>query len=218
MEELAALQSELSEVDLPRRTQLEIPNKKIEHVYFMESGIASVVAVQGARTEVEVGIIGWEGITGLSILHLGRQSPYSVYMQVAGSAQRTSVAVLRQLMERSIESRRLLLCFAQSFLVQTSETAVANARATIEDRLARWLLMAQDRVESDVIPLTHEFLSLMMGARRAGVTEAIHELTHRGMIVAARGKITVLDRKGLEQRAGVYYGVPEKELRRLLAE
>ena len=101
-------------------------------------------------------------------------------------------------------------------MVQTAHTAISNARAKIERRLARWILMAHDRVDGDSLPLTHEFLSLMLGVRRAGVTEALHALATEKLIRSARSEIVVLNRKGLERRACGSYGVPEAELRRLL--
>ncbi len=212
-----ALARDLTSVDLPRRAQLELPNKKIEHVYFIETGIASVVASSGPGAPVEVGIIGHEGMSGLPVVHLADRVPYAVYMQVAGSAQRVAANAVRDLMARSLESRRVFLAFAQGFLIQTAETAVANARATLTERLARWLLMAQDRVEGDEIHLTHEFLSMMMGARRPGVTEAMNELERLDLVATRRGAIMVVSRKGLETRAGKFYGLPERELARLLA-
>lgn len=211
-----AFASTLVKVELPRRMQLEAPRKKIEHVYFPEQGIASIVAAPARETQVEVGIIGMEGVTGLSVIHLAERSPYSSYMQVEGWGWCAKSDDVRSLMARSQESRRIFLAFAQGFLIQTAETAVANARASVEERLARWLLMAQDRVRNDEIGLTHEFLALMMAARRPGVTEAMHALGRQGLVRGARGRVVVLDRKGLIERAGAYYGVPEAELSRLL--
>jgi CRP-like cAMP-binding protein len=101
-------------------------------------------------------------------------------------------------------------------MVQTAHTAVANAHARLPERLARWLLMAHDRLDSNILPLTHEFLSLMLGVRRAGVTEAIQSLKRKNVINAARGMIEVPDRKGIERIAGDFYGVPEQEYQRLL--
>jgi CRP-like cAMP-binding protein len=105
----------------------------------------------------------------------------------------------------------------QAFGVQTSQTAVCNARANLHERLARWVLMAQDRLGTNTLPLTHDFLSIMLGVRRAGVTEAIHVLTAERLIDRERGRIIVRDRKGLERTAGSSYGVPEAEYRRLLS-
>ncbi len=214
-EALAVLGGGLTETALPRRFQLEYPNRKIDHIYFPESGIASIVAPSAPGMQVEVGIVGREGMTGISVVHATDRSPYSVYMQVEGAGHRIEAAIVAEAMQRSPECRRVFLGFAQLLLIQVSETAVANARGTIGQRLARWLLMVQDRVGGPEIPLTHEFLALMMGARRPGVTEAIHELSRQGLIAGARGKVDILDRPGLEEHAGRYYGIPEREQRRL---
>lgn len=215
-DDVALLSDHFDMVPLPRRTKLEIPNRKIRTITFLESGIASVVAASDPKTEVEIGIIGDEGVTGLAVLHGDDRSPYSTYMQVGGEGNQIDADIVRQAMDKSANLRTTLLRFSQTFLVQTTQTAICNARATIETRLARWLLMAQDRVHSDEIPLTHEFLSLMMGARRPGVTEALHALGEKGLVQGERGLIRILDRAGLETRAGSYYGLPEKEYDRLL--
>jgi CRP-like cAMP-binding protein len=101
-------------------------------------------------------------------------------------------------------------------VIPTAQTAICNARSTLDKRLARWILMAHDRLGVDTLPLTHDFLSLMLAVRRPGVTEALHALESRGLIRAARGNITVRDRKGLEKSAAESYGIPEAEYRRLL--
>ena len=100
--------------------------------------------------------------------------------------------------------------------MQTSHTAICNAQSKMDERLARWLLMAQDRIQSDVLPLTHEFLSLMLGVRRPGVTVALKTLRERGLISYLRGEITIKDRKGMARVAGDAYGTPESEYRRLI--
>jgi CRP-like cAMP-binding protein len=203
-------------IELPRRTRLEQPQKRIEKVHFLESGVVSIVASGGVGTEVEVGIIGREGMSGLALIHSADRSPYSSYMQVAGAALRVDAEVVRLAMKRSAQCNQVFLNFAQTFTLQIAETAVANARATLVERLSRWLLMVQDRVGSGAIPLTHEFLSLMIGARRPGVTEAIHVLAEKSLVSTTRGKLTIVDRAGLEAYAGRFYGVPEREYRRLL--
>ena len=109
-----------------------------------------------------------------------------------------------------------MLKFVQAFMLQTSHTAICNARSRLDARLSRWILMAHDRTNGAIVPLTHEFLALMLGVRRAGVTEALNMLVKQGLVKSARGEITVLNRKGLEMSAGESYGVPEKEYRRLL--
>jgi CRP-like cAMP-binding protein len=119
-------------------------------------------------------------------------------------------------MNASRTLRGFLLKFVQVFMVQTAHTAIANARANIDKRLGRWLLMAHDRTRDDTLPLTHEFLALMLGVRRAGVTEAVQSLKRQKLIETRRNLIVVRDRKGLERMAGDSYGVPEKEYRRLI--
>ena len=119
-------------------------------------------------------------------------------------------------MQESETLHRLLLKYIQTFMVQTAHTAIANAHAKLPERLSRWILMAQDRVGGDDLALTHEFLALMLGVRRPGVTETLQVLSRKRLIKTGRGRILVLDRKGLERSAGGYYGVPEQEYRRLI--
>jgi CRP-like cAMP-binding protein len=111
----------------------------------------------------------------------------------------------------------LLLRYVQVFMVQTAHTAICNARGRLDARLARWLLMAHDRVRDETLPLTHEFLSLMLGVRRAGVTEALHSLESQRLIYTGMRKVTIRNRKGLERVAGTSYGMPEAEFRRLIS-
>ena len=158
---------------MPLLKDMERPNRRIETVYFMEAGIASVVAVQPDDTRVEVGLIGREGMSGIAVVLGGNQSPHSTYIQVAGQGQRIAAKELRKAMDASESLSRLLLSFVQVFMVQTAHTAIANARSHIDQRLARWILMAHDRTGDETLPLTHEFLALMLGVRRAGVTEAL---------------------------------------------
>lgn len=125
-------------------------------------------------------------------------------------------AELSKAIRTSLSLRDSLLKFVQAFGVQTTHTAICNAQSRLDVRLARWLLMAHDRVGEDTLPLTHEFLSLMLGVRRAGVTEALNALRKQGLISYGRGQIAVKGRKGLERGAGGAYGVPEAEYRRLI--
>jgi CRP-like cAMP-binding protein len=113
--------------------------------------------------------------------------------------------------------RSLFLKFVQVFMVQTAHTAIANARARLDQRLARWVLMAHDRIGTETLELTHEFLSLMLGVRRAGVTEALQSLKRQKLIDTGRNKIVLRDRKGILRIAQGFYGVPEKEYRRLIS-
>jgi CRP-like cAMP-binding protein len=214
--DLALLQPHLRPMAMPVLTDLERPNQRIQTVYFMDAGIASVVGVQPDETRIEVGLIGREGMTGLAVLLGGEQSPHSTYIQVAGEGQRMPAKELRKAIAASETMRSLLLKFIQVFMVQTAHTAIANARAHVDRRLARWILMAHDRTGDDTLPLTHEFLSLMLGVRRAGVTETLQSLKQLRLIDTGRSKIIVRDRKGIERLAQGCYGVPEKEYRRLI--
>jgi CRP-like cAMP-binding protein len=172
--------------------------------------------VQADDTQVEVGLVGFEGMTGTAVVLGGEQTPHSTYIQVAGEAQWIKADQLRKAMKTSDSLHAVLLKYVQVFMVQTTHTAVANARAHIDRRLARWILMAQDRTGDKTLPLTHEFLALMLGVRRPGVTEALQSLKLRKLIETGRNQITVLNRNGIEKMAGNSYGVPENEYRRLI--
>jgi CRP-like cAMP-binding protein len=214
--DLALLQPNLEPIMLPLRREMEKPNRRIEDVFFMETGIASVVAIQSNGAAVEIGIVGCEGMSGTAVVLGNDRSPHSTYIQLAGKGQRIAAGELRKAMDERPSLQAELLKFVQAFMVQTAHTAIANARAKLHERLARWILMAHDRVPGNTIFLTHEFLSLMLAVRRAGVTEALHVLQQQKLIEARRAEITVLNRKGIEKIAGYFYGVPEAEYRRLL--
>jgi CRP-like cAMP-binding protein len=214
--DLARLQPHLRPVVLMLGKDLERPNRPIDSVYFMDAGIASVVAVQPDSTKVEVGLIGREGMSGTAVALGADRSPHSTYMQVAGHGQRIASAQFRTSMNESATLRTMVLKYVHAFMVQTAHTAIVNARAHIDRRLARWILMAHDRTSADIVPLTHEFLALMLGVRRASVTEALQALKRRKLIGTRRHQIIVLDRPGIVQLAGSSYGVPEREYQRLI--
>jgi CRP-like cAMP-binding protein len=214
--DLALVQPHLTLLAVAVRHEIERPNRRIDAVYFMDAGIASVVAVQADETKVEVGLIGPEGMSGTAVVLGGDQSPHATYIQVAGEAQWIKADQLRKAMKASGSLHTLLMKYVQVFMVQTTHTAIANARAQIDRRLARWLLMAHDRTGNKTLPLTHEFLALMLGVRRPGVTEALQSLKRRKLIETRRNQIVVLNRNGLEKAAGNSYGVPEQEYRRLI--
>jgi len=214
--DLDLLEPHLASVTLGIRKHLEKPNRRIDAVYFPESGFASVVAVQSNGKQVEVGLIGREGMTGLPIVLGNHRSPHATYIQAAGTGRCIPSKELRDATRSSLSLRDSLLKYVQAFGVQTTHTAISNAQARMDVRLARWLLMAHDRVGDDTLPLTHEFLSLMLGVRRPGVTEALNALRKQGLISYRRGQITVRNRKGLERTAGETYGIPEAEYRRLI--
>jgi CRP-like cAMP-binding protein len=205
----------LASTRLGLRRGLEDANKPIKHIYFPEDGIVSVVALGTRERQSEVGLIGREGMTGINVVMGNDRSPHLSYVQVAGQGQSMKADALRQAMQDSPSIRICFLHFAQAFMVQAAHTAVANGRGNIEQRLARWLLMAHDRIAGNEIPLTHEFLALMLNVRRAGVTEALHGLSSKGLISGKRGQIVVNDRAGLVATANGLYGIPESEYLRL---
>jgi len=206
----------LEPVQLTERQVLEYPQKPITHAHFIENGVVSVVAVDKEDHRIEVGIIGYEGVTGVSLIMGDNRAQHSAYMQIPGNGFRIAQSPWCEAIAKSATLRALMLKSAQGFMIQTAQTALANGRAKLEERLARWLVMAHDRMQSNVVPLTHEFLAVMLGVRRAGVTVAIHSFERRGLISTRRGELTVVDRPGIEKVAGSFYGTPESELNRLL--
>ena len=211
------LKSKLEWKDLVMEEVLQEPNKQVEYVYFPTSGICSVIAENVEGVQAETGLIGREGFVGLSIVLFADQAPSKVIVQSAGRALRISRAKLLKAIAERPSLQAPLLRFVHTFNVQISQTAVANGRYTINQRLARWLLMCQDRVDSHEFPMTHKFLSVMLTVRRAGITDALTLLEGLKCIRALRGRILITDRKVLEKIAGAAYGIPESEYRRLLS-
>lgn len=215
-DEIRLLQPSLAEVALNLREVLEAPGKPIFHVYFPLSGLASVIAHTRHDRQIEVGMIGFEGMTGLSVVLGDDQSPNETLIQAPGLALRISSDDLRRAMAASATLRNVLMRYIGAFLVQASQTALANGRAKLEERLARWILMSHDRFTGGELRITHEFLAVMLGVRRPGVTIGLHFLEGKGLIRSTRGLIAVLDREGLVEQANGSYGTPEAEYERLL--
>lgn len=173
-----------------------------EWVHFPHFGtMVSLTRTTEDGTTVEVGIIGWEGVTAVQALLLPRPAGITAVVQIAGDASRISLKTLRTVMNENATARELLLAFAGSFMAQVSQHATCNRVHTIEQRLAKWLLAARDRTASDDMDLTHDFLSHMLGTRRAGATVAAGALALDGLIEQRRGGLRITDREGLEARA-----------------
>jgi CRP-like cAMP-binding protein len=216
-EDFALLIPLLTRVDLPVRKQLEFRERKAEYVYFPQSGLASVVA-KAARQELEIGIIGKEGLVGICLLHEVQLSAHETFMQIAGTGWRIPASDFQQAVSRSPSMRHLFLQYAHTMFIQLGYSALAAGRQKIDTRLARWLLMAQDRADGPVVELTHEFLAIMLGTRRPGVTVALQALVLSGAIETSRGHVTVVNRQILEDAADGGYGEPEKAYRRIVAQ
>jgi len=214
-EDFSLLQPLLEPVALPERARLVIPNTPIEHAYFLEQGITSVMATAPEGCRIEVGIIGSEGMTGTSILLGTDRTPQEGFVQMPGTALRIRAEDLWHAVSVSASLHQHLLRFAQVLTIQAGQTALANSCYRLEPRLARWLLMCHDRVDGDALSTTHMSLSKMLGVRRQSVTETLQSLEERAALSAKPGQITMLDRAKLETVAGDSYGVPEAEYARL---
>ncbi len=207
----------LARIELQHRHMLAPADRPMDQVYFLESGIASVVMTTGNAEHTEVGIIGREGFSGIPVLLRTDRSPHDIYMQVDGTSALTiGVANLREALEQSRALEDLLLRYVQAFMAQTAASAVANAHLRVEARLARWLLMCHDRVDGDDVRLTHEFMSMMIATQRTRVTMTLHILEGAGAIASTRGQVKIVDRRKLEHIAGDGYGHPEAEYRRVI--
>ncbi|GJE16406.1 Crp/Fnr family transcriptional regulator [Methylobacterium marchantiae] len=214
--EFERLQPHLNRISLEPGIVVEKPDRPIATVYFPEPGVISVVARTLGGTQAEAGIVGPEGMTGLAILHGLDRSPNTSLVQMACRAIAIDARVFRGLIEERRPLHDHLLRYAQVFAVQLAQASLCNGRFTIEQRLARWLLMCHDRADREDLPLTHELLSLMLGVRRAGVTTALRSMEALGAVKTRRGGINLRDRDALERAAGEAYGVPEAEYERVL--
>ena len=209
-EDFGLLQPHLETVPLEMRQWVIKAGEPIQHVTFPEHGIVSILA-DTSQGRIEVGLLGPEGMAGLPVVLGIERSPHGYMVQAAGEALRITAQDLRTALRHSPSLQAGLLRYAHALMVQTAETAYANAGFTIEARLARWILMTDDRLAREELPLTHDFLSMMLGVQRPGVTIAVQTLEANRLIRAKRGSITVLNRTGLEAIADSAYGVSEAE-------
>jgi CRP-like cAMP-binding protein len=211
--EINRLTPHLSRVVLKQEQTLLDGNLK--YAYFLEQGIASVVATVEDGTTVEIGVIGLDGVVGIPSLLGAGSAPGRTFVQIAGSGHRIESEVLKEEFERPGELRKHLQKYIQAYLVQTAQTAVCNRLHNIEERLSRWLLTCHDRMESDRLTLTHDFLGQMLGAPRTTVTLAAGLLHRAELIDYTRGVVTIRNRKGLEEATCECYHTVRNEFRRL---
>jgi CRP-like cAMP-binding protein len=215
-DDYALIERHLRRIELPVRLQLHKAGGTIEDMYFPEGGVVSIVAVTHDGKACEVGLFGREGMSETATVMGTDCSPHEAYVQIAGaSALKLSTSVMNAALANSSTLRLHLLKYVQAMIVQLSSSIVSSGQ-TIDQRLARWLLMCHDRGDDDLLHLTQEFIGMMLGVRRAGVTDAMAMLRNDGLIEQRRGTITIVDRKGLEQRAEGGYGLAEAEYKRLL--
>ncbi len=206
----------LEVVDLPLERVLHGYNEPAEYIYFPQQGIVSLVSIMANGDTVEVGLVGKEGMVGMQALLSGSALPNQAFAQVPGQAIRIRTEHLQVEFDRGGALQKLLLRYVQALYTQVSQTAACNRLHTIEARLARWLLLVRYSLEADEILLTQEYISQMLGTRRAGVTEAASELQKAGLIHYSRGRITILDPADLEAVACECYQVVRDEFDRLL--
>lgn len=205
----------LEPVDLPLRFLAELHNAAIKHVYFPDAGIISVVVDLGKNHQAEAGTVGWDSCTGHAVILGGGIAHTTTYVQVPGRGHRIKAEVLCGLLAGDVGLRSYFHAAVEAFMAQSTFTIVTNSRGRLEERLARWLLMGHDRMEGDVIAITHDLLSVMLGVRRPGVTTAMQYLEDRGTVITERGKITIKNRAALKTIAGPFYGPAEEAQLRL---
>jgi CRP-like cAMP-binding protein len=188
----------------------------IDHVYFPLSGATAALATMDDGSVIEVATIGKEGMAGHTVLYAGRTSPHEIMVQIAGAALRMDAKVLEQEAKRESPLGQRLLRYNMANLMHISRSVACNGLHPIQQRCCRWLLITLDRMESDVLPLTQEFLGMMLGVRRVSVTQVLRALQDKGLVKNRRGKIEILDRKGLEQFSCECYRKGREEFGQML--
>jgi CRP-like cAMP-binding protein len=216
-ETLRTLQDHLEPVALPLGSTVYEAGSETSHLYFPTEGIISMLEVTEDGSTAEIAVVGNEGVVGISLFMGGKTTPSRAVVQSAGSAERLRAQVLQREFRRGGELQVLLLRYTMALITQMSQTAVCYRHHSAEQQLCRWLLMSLERLPGDELVMTQELIADMLGVRRQSVTEAASKLQADGLIRYARGRITALDRLGLEQRACECYTVVKKEYERLLS-
>jgi CRP-like cAMP-binding protein len=215
-DEYATLAKFLTPLDLPLGMQLSEPNQPIEYIYFLNSGLISTDALTEAGESVEVGVIGREGLAGLPALLDQPQMSHSVLIQGIGDGMRIRSSIVRDEFVKGGMLQRMVHAFAYLQLVQVTQSVLCNRMHEVDARLARWLLTSADRMESESLNLTQEFLAQMLGVQRSTVTVAAGDLQRAGMIGYSRGKINILDRAALTKVACECYEIVTNSYTRIL--
>jgi CRP-like cAMP-binding protein len=205
--EFNLLRPHLEQVDLPQRQILHEASQKIEYVYFPNAGMASLVILTSDGRSVEVSIVGREGLVGAPLVVGVLRGPYRAIMQIAGHGVRIKGEVFSDLLSSTPELRRVLNKYVLMQGLQIAQIAACNRLHEIDQRLARWLLMCHDRIDSEILPVTHEFLAQMLGTGRPSVSLAAGMLQKSRIIVNLRGVVKVLNRQKLEDAACECYRV-----------
>jgi CRP-like cAMP-binding protein len=192
--------------------------RELDYVYFPSDSIVSLLYVMEDGASAEIAVVGHEGLVGIAVFMGGETTPSRAVVQSAGYAFRLKALMLKQEFNRSAPVQHLLLRYTQALITQMAQTAVCNRHHSVDQQLCRWLLLSLDRLPSNELTMTQELIANMLGVRREGVTEAAGKLQSAGLIHYSRGRISVLDRPGMEARACECYAVVKKEFDRLLPE
>ncbi|MBD0371042.1 MAG: Crp/Fnr family transcriptional regulator [Pyrinomonadaceae bacterium] len=216
-EERERLLTQMEHVRLPLGKTIIAPEERIPYVYFPTGALISLVSLMEDGKAVEAGVIGCEGMAGLPIVLGGGTTPMRSVVQIEGSAYKMRADAVKAEFDRGGALQQVLHRYMHALLIAFSQSAACNRLHPVEGRLTRWLLIASDGVQSETLPLTHEYLAAMLGMRRAGVTEACVLLRNKGFIDYRRGQIHLTDREGLEGEACECYLIVKKEFDRVLA-
>lgn len=198
---------DLERLELELADVLYQPDEIVRHVYFPNSGIISLLSTAENQTSLEIGVVGNEGMAGVNVFLGNARSRHRALVQAAGDAMRMPAGALRKHAEASPALRRLLLRYTHALMMQIAQSAICIYSHTVEERAARWLLLTQDFVQSETFNMTQEFMAPMLGVRRERVTQAAGALQKDGLIRYSRGRITVLERAGLEAAACECYRI-----------
>lgn len=215
-DEFARLEPHLERVTLPLGKSLCESGGVMQHVYFPLDAIVSLLCVMENGASTEIAVVGNEGIVGVSLFMGGETTPSRAIVQSAGDAYRLKGQHIKDEFYRAGIMQRLLLRYTQALLTQMAQTAVCNRHHSVDQQLCRWLLLSLDRLPGDKLVMTQELIANMLGVRREGVTESAGKLQRAELISYHRGHITVLDRRGLEERVCECYGVVKREYDRLI--
>jgi CRP-like cAMP-binding protein len=211
-------QPQLEKVEMPLGQVLYEPGNTLAHVYFPTTSIVSLLYVMENGASAEIAVVGNEGLVGISLFMGGESTPSRAVVQSAGHGLRLKAQLMKSEFERAGPVLHLLLRYTQALITQMAQTAACNRHHTLDQQLCRWLLLSLDRLRTNELAMTQELIANMLGVRREGVTEAALKLQQAGLISYARGRITVLDRAGLEGRTCECYEVVKREYDRLLPE
>jgi CRP-like cAMP-binding protein len=209
-------QPHLEEVVMPLGHVLYESGATLSHVYFPSDAIVSLLYVMENGASAEIAVVGNEGIVGISLFMGGESTPSRAVVQSAGQGYRLRAQLMKDEFNRSGAVLHLLLRYTQALITQMAQTAVCNRHHSLDQQLCRWLLLSLDRLQNNELVMTQELIANMLGVRREGVTEGALKLQHDGLIRYARGRITVLNRAGLEKRTCECYAVVKREYDRLL--